>query len=544
MEKELDRFGVDYSFFPAVDGNKLTREERWCYSLGRALALKGRPLTNEEIGCALSHVRVYEKMVAENIKELLILEDDCIFEDHFFEVLSCRESWLPSGWGLINFCMNHQKFIDAHREPLRDLGSSIPPLELIALRRHSQTACYLINLRDVQHRLDVAYPIRMGADELTGIASYSSLDAYTIFPYLVKIRRNLPSTTQLWSRSSREQQWELWKQWWLIRWAKIRYGPDVNIKSKEYFLQLLSKRCHDLMGKSVMPQRLSAEDTLAAYVKVNAGHGGEVTFPWDHRRGFGSNINSMMLVQLYCLVRKRQFKLDLSRLFPDITHRDFEVFAPFCVQSNLSGPTAYSGDLVWGHAQLHKLANELSTWHFYLPQLAIDGGIFHAESVIAKMVLQPTADIVGEHRVAMEDLKLYVAAHVRRGDKVTPGAFRVEAEAKKIEVPEYLRKIQDAAPGIRNIFVATDDYRVVSEFRELRPDLNVVSFCDKSRKGYFQSLKVDDRTKAWKEFAVDLYYLRNADHFVGTYSSNVGKLVALLREGENCSSLDSEWKPR
>jgi len=32
MEKELGRFGVKYSFFPAVDGNNLTKEERRSYS--------------------------------------------------------------------------------------------------------------------------------------------------------------------------------------------------------------------------------------------------------------------------------------------------------------------------------------------------------------------------------------------------------------------------------------------------------------------------------------------------------------------------------
>jgi len=230
MEKELGRFGVEYSFFPAVDGNKLMREERRCYSLGHAVGLKGRPLRDQEIGCALSHVHVYEKMVAENIKELLILEDDCIFEDHFFEVLSCRESWLPSGWSLINFCMNYKFIIDAHRKPLRDLNSSIPPLELVAVKRHKRTACYLINLHGTQQLLDIAYPIRMPADNLTSLTSMSRLNAYTIFPFLAGWA-DLGTTTQLGSRGSRAKHRELWKQRQLMRWATIRYGVDLKTKS-------------------------------------------------------------------------------------------------------------------------------------------------------------------------------------------------------------------------------------------------------------------------------------------------------------------------
>ena len=46
----------------------------------------------------------------------------------------------------------------------------------------------------------------------------------------------------------------------------------------------------------------------------------------------------------------------------------------------------------------------------------------------------------------------------------------------------------------------------------------------------------------------DFEQLAAADVFVGTFSSNVGRLVMLLREGagkarSSCISLDSVWKP-
>jgi len=258
---------------------------------------------------------------------------------------------------------------------------------------------------------------------------------------------------------------------------------------KEYFLPLLSKQLRDLTGKSVMPRSLSAQDTLAAYLQENAGYGEKLVFRLEHRTGFGSNINRMIAVQLHCLVCKTQFQLDLSRWFPDDRDADgFKVFAPFGVSSNLSEPTVCTAANPGNIGSL--IVNWLPAQHFYYPQLGIDGGIFHAKSVIAKMILQPIADITGERWAATEDLKPYVAVHVRRGDKVNSG------EAEKIEVSKYLRKIQDVAPDIRNIFVATDDYRVVSEFRELRPDLSVVSLCEKSKKGYFHTKGVERRGKS------------------------------------------------
>jgi len=309
---------------------------------------------------------------------------------------------------------------------------------------------------------------------------------------------------------------------------------------KEYFLQLLLKWLHDLTGKSIMPGSLSAQDTLAAYRKINAGYGREVVFLVKSDRGIGSNINTMMTLQLYCLVCKSRFQIDLSPWFSgkDTGELKCQILSSLRAKQFIGADS--EGHRVWESRQVQGLYTDVSTWHYYFPQLGIDGDIFHAKSVIAKMILQPTADITSEHRAAMEDLKPYVAVHVRRGDKVAEG------EAEKIEVSEYLRKIQDVAPGVRNIFVATDDYRVVSEFWELRPDLKVVSFCAKSRKGYFhdETLKGDHFEKVWKELSVDLHYLRKADHFIGAYSSNISRLAALLRGGENCCSLDLKWHPK
>jgi len=219
MEKELGRFGVKYSFFRAVDGNKLTREERRSYSLKHAVSTHNKPLSNKQIGCALSHIYVYKKMVAQSIKEMLILEDDCIFEDHFFDLLNCRESWLPSGWGLINFRTSVRDH-DTDRIPLHNLSSSIPPLQLIALKRENyQTSCQLINLHGVQQLLDIAYPIRTTADRLTGLASISRLNTYTIFPPVVRGARFR-------STIGAGRGFEKWKGQQLRGWAKLRHGAD------------------------------------------------------------------------------------------------------------------------------------------------------------------------------------------------------------------------------------------------------------------------------------------------------------------------------
>ena len=77
----------------AVDGRKLEKEKisnnlissegvEDAYNKDQRLY---EPLTQGGIGCALSHKKVYEKIISDNINKCLILEDDAKFDIDFFK---------------------------------------------------------------------------------------------------------------------------------------------------------------------------------------------------------------------------------------------------------------------------------------------------------------------------------------------------------------------------------------------------------------------------------------------------------------------------
>ncbi|MDR1533706.1 MAG: glycosyltransferase family 25 protein [Planctomycetota bacterium] len=72
--RECARFDLEPEIFPAVDGRGLSSDRL------RELVYRPEvnPLTPGEIGCALSHRKIYEKMRDENIPFAFILEDDSI----------------------------------------------------------------------------------------------------------------------------------------------------------------------------------------------------------------------------------------------------------------------------------------------------------------------------------------------------------------------------------------------------------------------------------------------------------------------------------
>jgi glycosyl transferase family 25 len=74
--RECARFDLEPEIFPAVDGRKLTGEQlrELVYEPAKDV------LTPGEIGASLSHLKIYEKMLAEDIPLALVLEDAAVFK--------------------------------------------------------------------------------------------------------------------------------------------------------------------------------------------------------------------------------------------------------------------------------------------------------------------------------------------------------------------------------------------------------------------------------------------------------------------------------
>ena len=96
VEKELKRCGIEnYSFVEGVDGHALSDEEIGEYKAAHA------PLQPTEVGCYLSHVKVYEQMIRRQDEYALILEDDVCLCDDAVKVLAQHEKF-PEDWMLMH----------------------------------------------------------------------------------------------------------------------------------------------------------------------------------------------------------------------------------------------------------------------------------------------------------------------------------------------------------------------------------------------------------------------------------------------------------
>lgn len=173
----LQELGLPFEIVPAVDGQMLTQDELTeFYSLEQTLACIGRELVPGEIGCSLSHLRLYERMVTEGVEMALILEDDAVIDPEVLELLAKPEAF-PPGWELLLLYHSEGQMSWWHRRPLTGrfrTGRFVQPTY--------GTAGYLITQGGARKILAQAYPVRAPSDHWTGGHMNTGVQLYGLEP--------------------------------------------------------------------------------------------------------------------------------------------------------------------------------------------------------------------------------------------------------------------------------------------------------------------------------------------------------------------------
>lgn len=108
--------GIDFDFFYGTDKKELTKEfirEHYHYNKKASLSIRQHfpPLNHGEIACSLSHRSIYQAMIEENWKRVLILEDDVVPDWSHLSVLPYCLQELPENWELfyLGYLKNKEK---------------------------------------------------------------------------------------------------------------------------------------------------------------------------------------------------------------------------------------------------------------------------------------------------------------------------------------------------------------------------------------------------------------------------------------------------
>ena len=166
LADQLEPLKIKYEMFPGVDGYGLTKEEEKLRQEGdrsRKKFLK-ETMTCPEFACALSHIRVYEKIIRENIEEALILEDDCTFREDFFSILFQRHLWAPKNWQFLHFQFHENDPVSHIKLYYVDASKKYRCMAYPSFFYYAGT--YTIRLSTAKTLVNMSYPVRWTSDQL------------------------------------------------------------------------------------------------------------------------------------------------------------------------------------------------------------------------------------------------------------------------------------------------------------------------------------------------------------------------------------------
>ena len=130
----------------------------------------------------------------------------------------------------------------------------------------------------------------------------------------------------------------------------------------------------------------------------------------------------------------------------------------------------------------------------------------------------------------------YISLHIRAGDKIS--------ERKLISPQEYLNKaIQNSS--CKDVFVATDDFRIFEQLRDNNPAYNFFTLTSPSEKGYDNDTFIASSNEFIRQNLLELFasiqIILKSELFVGTYSSNPGMFVGMLIDDKMIGMDFDKW---
>eukprot|EP00752_Nemacystus_decipiens_P018203 g16332.t1 len=317
------------------------------------------------------------------------------------------------------------------------------------------------------------------------------------------------------------------------------------------------------------------------------------SFMW-RGQGFGSNVNNLLNAWVYAIAVEEW--TDMAVVVDDHQMANVEcgdkdpdngttkgwdcLFMPMPHLCTFDTDMAWEIHMVSKHlergdlAEAARLDQDAVRFHPEIIEQALEGsGTDHlgAKAVMTKFLwsymtpwLQADVDVVARAPdTDVFETSRFLALHVRRGDKIQLH------EAKMHLCEEYLSAAVEYLDGgeseldvedIRGVWVASDDSGVVDRIKEIAPkylpnvDNNTIFWASGGVEGGPEISRTSTRTdkETYGGFVytfADLHQCTSADVFVGTFSSNMGRLLVLLRESiglkprSSSISLDGPWWP-
>lgn len=194
MRKLLSQAGMNAEFVDAQDGRELTDEHRARYDDKGAQLYYGTRMSDAEIGCFISHYRIYERISREDLDFALILEDDVDIDGDLSDV--CRQ--IVHALKRFDIVRLHAVRSDVLHPNAKTVGKVVAQLNnnvsVYRVHRHILGACgYLVSNEGARKMIEAGERIFLPIDHLMDRFWENGVDPLLVRPSPVRQPDNIPS---------------------------------------------------------------------------------------------------------------------------------------------------------------------------------------------------------------------------------------------------------------------------------------------------------------------------------------------------------------
>jgi glycosyl transferase family 25 len=178
MTARLQEIGLDFKRIEGVVGADLNLDTCQHYDGMRRRKFFGRDLKHGEMGCLLSHRKIYQLMLDKKIPYALVLEDDVQFSTEFPEILR-KICTLPRRWDMVRF-LGSKKITRLGRRRIQPLWGEY---FLARIRgTHGGTHAYLLTLNAAKLLLKQTDRAWLPIDAIHGRCWVSGIESFVVHP--------------------------------------------------------------------------------------------------------------------------------------------------------------------------------------------------------------------------------------------------------------------------------------------------------------------------------------------------------------------------
>lgn len=264
--------------------------------------------------------------------------------------------------------------------------------------------------------------------------------------------------------------------------------------------------------------------------------------------GFFSEFNNMVLAILYCYKHNINFKIYSQDAHFGYNKGWTDFFEPFCeevsekfhMSYNIRQPQFLPNNPIFNIKKfIYKILYHFSYYthelwpyfrnpntqkeKFFIENKYMD--FLEASKYVIDKIWKYNKITQSRIDELVDNLSLpndYAGIHIRRGDKFT--------EHDDVDIEIYMTKLQQVT-DIKNIFVYTDDYNVVTLLRKKYSTYNFYTLVDETEHGYFHqdfiNKTIELRKKAVVKMLASMDLLSKAQYCIGTYSANPGMFLGM-----------------